>query len=182
MASNLLASRISFLFKSITQLNALTRCIDTNNCDKDKKLEAVRKIEIEKKMKLFNEMRELHPDDLVERQKKITKIQNDFLINVRNWDTINPYTMCVKKHCKEELIAFMKKHIPFFKNQIKINSKLIKKEGLTLEEKMLLERYLKKDQENLERIKNIKNWQEEDFNEQLYRFASVTYPKFLFII
>jgi len=75
MASNLLASRISFLFKSITQLNALTRCIDTNNCDKDKKLEAVRKIEIEKKMKLFNEMRELHPDDLVERQKKITKIQ-----------------------------------------------------------------------------------------------------------
>ena len=180
--ATIFASRISFLYESVTQLKSLMDCLDNNKCDGDKKLENVRKEKIAEKMKLFDEIRKLHPDDLVKRQKEITKVQNKFLNNVKNWDNIKPYTKCVKDHCKDQLIHFLKIHVPFFENQIKINTGLLKNKYTTPENKIIIERYLKKDRDNLKRIKNINKWKDTQFNEQLYKFASVTYPKFLFII
>jgi hypothetical protein len=110
MASNLFASRISFLFESITQLNALTKCIDTNNCDKDKKLEVVRKIEIEKKKLekknnnydtiLHNFLESKHQIGLIESKLKIKQDPDHNQIRIRV--VIGNLIYYILLHCRKK--------------------------------------------------------------------------------
>ena len=175
-------SRMTFLLKSLLAIKPLILCLEKHNCDADKKLENERKENIENKIKLFTEMHKLYPTDLAKRQAEITKIQNEFLNNVKNWTYVKEYNNCIKANCKNELIYFFKAHIPFFTKQIKINQKLLKNKNTTDDHKVYLNKYLKIDKENLKNIRKIDKWNEEEFNQQLYRFAAVTYPKFLFLI
>jgi hypothetical protein len=168
------------LNERIEYLDKFTKC-STNNCDTNKSFETLKLKIIQDKKDNLEKVNKLYTNNPEKRLKEIKKIKKEFLKNINKMENIDIYNSCVKENCKAYLIDYLRSYIPFFERQIASYNNYIKDKTLSKDEKRMLKKFFKKDKSNFNKVKNIDNWTNEDFNIILNKLASIENPKFIFL-